>query len=212
MIRPKKTLKKSLKLIKKKWKSKEANYEYINDQLRSIRADLFVQKIKGKFVVKVYESHARIALENHDIIQFKQCQTQLDLLYKTTGKKGHREEFLAYRLICNILENKKMDTIKMIKELNLKDKANPYVKHALKLRAAYNDDNYAKCFRLYKNAPNKGPYLMEIFIESMRSYALRTICKSYGDYVPVRHVANLLCFRHSDKCRDFLRKSGICLW
>ncbi len=185
-IRPKKSLKRTLKLIKKKWKAKEANYEYVNDQLRSIRADLYIQKAKGKFVVKVYESHARIALENHDIIQFKQCQTQLEMIYRTTGNRGHREEFLAYRLMFLILENLKIEAIKLIKEFNLKDKANPYVKHALKLRAAYNDDNYSRCFKLYKNAPNKGSYLIEIYIDKIRDYALKAICKSYGDYVPCK--------------------------
>lgn len=208
VIRPKRVLKKSLKLIKKKWKSNEANYEYINDQFRSIRADIAVQKIKGKFVVRVFESHARVALESHDSMQFKQCQLQLESHYRTTGKKGHREEFLAYKLLCFVLEDMKLDTIKMIKELNLKDKANPYIKHALKFRIAYDDDNYAKCFKLYKNAPNKGLYLIEIFIEKIRLHAIKAIAKAYGDYVPVRHVSNLLYFRHSDKCREFIRKVG----
>jgi len=36
-VRPESILKKSLKMLKKKWKNKEADYNQINEQFRSIR-------------------------------------------------------------------------------------------------------------------------------------------------------------------------------
>lgn len=36
-VRPESILKKSLKMLKKKWKNKEADYNYTNEQFRSIR-------------------------------------------------------------------------------------------------------------------------------------------------------------------------------
>jgi len=36
-IRPESVLKKSLKMLKKRWKSNNADYNYINEQFRSIR-------------------------------------------------------------------------------------------------------------------------------------------------------------------------------
>lgn len=42
VVRPEEVLKKTLKLMKKKWKSKEVDYTYIDEQFRSMRQDLVV--------------------------------------------------------------------------------------------------------------------------------------------------------------------------
>ena len=80
-MRPEPVLKKTLALLKEKWRSKNATYRYIEEQFRSMRQDMTVQHIKNDFCVKVYETHARIALECADMDQFNQCQTQLRDLY-----------------------------------------------------------------------------------------------------------------------------------
>ena len=61
-VRPLPILQKALVFLVEKWK-KEGNYTYICDQLKSLRQDLTVQRIKNEFTVKVYETHARIAIE-----------------------------------------------------------------------------------------------------------------------------------------------------
>lgn len=45
-VRPESVLKQSLKMLKSKWKNKEVEYRYMEEQFKSIRQDLVVQGIK----------------------------------------------------------------------------------------------------------------------------------------------------------------------
>lgn len=96
-VRPLPILQQTLELLKKKWRA-ESNYAYVCDQFKSMRQDLTVQRIKNDFTVKVYEIHARIALEKGDLGEYNQCQSQLRTLY-AYGLSGCQMEFLAYRIL-----------------------------------------------------------------------------------------------------------------
>lgn len=45
-VRPESVLNQSLKMLKNKWKNKEVEYRYMEEQFKSIRQDLVVQGIK----------------------------------------------------------------------------------------------------------------------------------------------------------------------
>ena len=75
-IRPQPILKKALKHFLEQYK-KGKSYDYIIEQLRSIRQDLTVQNIKNSLTVQVYEENLKLSLFEGDTAQFKHCQTTL---------------------------------------------------------------------------------------------------------------------------------------
>lgn len=175
-VRPLPVLRKTLDLLKSKWKG-EKNYGYICDQFKSLRQDLTVQHIKNDFTVNVYEIHARIALERGDMGEYNQCQTQLRSLYKQK-LGGHPAEFLAYRILYFIYTCNYTDMNHVLSELTVADRQQPAVRHALETRSALALGNQHRFFQLYNETPNMGSYLMDMFLFRERMAALASICRA----------------------------------
>lgn len=175
-VRPQPVLEKTLELLRKKWKT-DHNYSYICDQFKSMRQDLTVQHIKNAFTVNVYETHAHIALQNGDLGEYNQCQTQLRALYKLRVG-GRPAEFLAYRILYFIYTGNRTDMNDALAHITPADRQVPAVRHALDVRSALALGNYHRFFRLYLDAPNMGPYLMDKFIARERLAALANISRS----------------------------------
>lgn len=81
-VRPQPILVKAMAHIKTCF-IRDEDFDYANEQLKSVRQDITVQRLRNKFVLQVYETHARILLEHGDLDEFNQCQTMIRNL--TTG-------------------------------------------------------------------------------------------------------------------------------
>ncbi|VAH65711.1 unnamed protein product [Triticum turgidum subsp. durum] len=155
-VRPEDVLEKALHMVE----TSEKNYLYKCDQLKSIRQDLTVQRIQNELTVKVYETHARLALQAGDLSEYNQCQSQLTRLYGE-GIAGCHLEFSAYNLLCVMLHsNNKRDLLSSMASLSKEARLDETVKHALAVHSAVSSGNYVMFFKLYKKAPGLNSCLM----------------------------------------------------
>ncbi|RHY42512.1 hypothetical protein DYB38_012394, partial [Aphanomyces astaci] len=175
-----------------------------------------VQHIKNEFTVLVYETHARIALEEGDMNEFNQCQTQLAQLYEHGVDSPHRPEFLAYRILYSIyvcLQAKadNAGNVGMYRALSLvrpADRQDATVQHALAVREAVFANNYPSFFKLYDAPPKMTGYLMDAYANHMRLQALKIMCKAYQPSVPVSFIKAQLRL-DGKPGKGFLNECGI---
>eukprot|EP01121_Diplochlamys_sp_Union-15-3_P012501 TRINITY_DN3750_c0_g1_i1.p1 TRINITY_DN3750_c0_g1~~TRINITY_DN3750_c0_g1_i1.p1 ORF type:complete len:578 (-),score=86.80 TRINITY_DN3750_c0_g1_i1:45-1778(-) len=205
-IRPEPILKQSLDLIKSTWDVKDWNW--CCEQLKSIRQDLTVQGIRNHFTVEVYETHARFCLENGDIAEYNQCQTQLKELYKIPGVSGKLTEFTAYRILYSLCDSFQMASILL--ELTDEMMKSEPIYHALQMREAFVINNYHRFFKLYSSTPNMGQYLLDLtIIASFRLKALKIITISSRPSVDVAFVSQELGFEDVKEFVEFAEKRGV---
>ena len=151
-------------MLKNKWANNLAPYRYIEEQFKSLRQDMTVQRIHSDFVVDVYETHARIAVEASDIDQFNQCQTALVPLYDS-GLRGCAVEFKAYRILYAVYTSMQYDDMNLLADITADEYADPLISYALQMRNAYVNDNYLVFYKLYASAPAMMPHITDCFMD-----------------------------------------------
>ena len=101
------------------------------------------------------------------------------------------------------------ETMTMLKTLTLDDKKTEPVQHALKIRDSLAQGNYARFFKLYRNAPNMGSSLIDVFIDKLRLIALQKLAVGYlATNIDLGFLANLLAFDDQAQCEKFLLEQG----
>lgn len=201
-VRPLYILKQSFEFIKNKV-LEGAEWVYISNQMKSIRQDLVIQGIKSQFTVDVYETHARLCLENGDIDEYNRCQGKLKELYNDEIP-GNIFEFLAYRILYTVYTGNVIEMNSVLIELNEKAQEREEIKHALKVRESVALNNWHQFFLLYKECPNMGRYIMKRMFRKIRISALKMIYISFRPTIPVSWISNELGFDSLDECIKFL--------
>lgn len=222
-VRPQKVLEKSLEYVLNKYLKEGAPYSYLNNQFKSIRQDLTVQHIKNELTLKVYESHARIAIENNDLGEFNQCQSQLKYLYyihkqKQAGIDNEKFnendlEFTFYRILYMLMMGNYPEIFKIRYEIYFKkDFENYGKKNELKIfnciEKSFDLQNfqvlgdYHNFFKIYKEFRsidlNLGFHLIKNFlINKERIKALNIISKTYRK-ISISFLIDELAFRTSE--------------
>ncbi|ODV81021.1 uncharacterized protein CANTADRAFT_188252 [Suhomyces tanzawaensis NRRL Y-17324] len=229
LVRPQEVLIKSVSFILKKYRESNS-YTYVINQFKSIRQDLTVQHIKNDFTIYVYELNAKVSLENNDLGEFNQCQSQLKYLYYLKRKNEPslqlkffrcELEFLVYRTIYMIITNNHSEIYKIKLKVEqsyksfLKDPSEKdwfqFLLNLFKLNQDLLLENYYSFFKLFEQFSKLlehklGYQLIKNFIVTKtRVKALWSTSKAY------RKISNLviierLAFENDLEFKEFLDK------
>lgn len=163
-----------------------------------------IQNIQNSFAIKVYECHARIALEKLDTTEYNQCQTRLIDLYKNNVDLGNPLEFLCYRILYYIYINNTSDAMKLIAKLSKLEKGSSDVQFGIKVFNSWSTGNYYQFFKLYLEAPKMSGYLMDTFVQRERNSAMRRLVRAYKPSITVAKVSKLLGYPDDDTAIVYL--------
>ena len=207
LVRPLLVLRRHVENLNEEWSGKRVHdYEWFCSQFKAVRQDLTVQRISNGFAVEVYESHARIALEEGDLNEYNQCQTQLKDLYGENqldkNAVAHQNEFMAFRLIYYVFLTRiqtyaegSLDLSRAMLSLSCDQRKDASIAHALRVRRAVAEFDYHGFFRLRKSCPTPGAlHLMNALVPNVRQFALHRICKAYRPSLDVAFVLSELGF------------------
>lgn len=210
-VRPLAVLKAAFEHVLHRWDT-ERDYLYLCEQMQSIRQDLLVQQIYDAFSVLVYETHARIALQNGDIAEFTKCLSKLRPLYEdyALGSVNSVSEFLAYRLLLHLKTQSNLDLSLDIQRLTAKEKAVPAVSHALQLCQSWASKNHFQFFKLYKEAPNLGRFLIDTFLPQTRAQFLQAMAAAYKE-LEITFVQDIMVFPSEEITISFVQDHGFTL-
>lgn len=83
----------------------------------------------------------------------------------------------------------------MLKQLTQEEKQEGPLEHAMKVRHAFQQGNYGRFFKLYRDAPNQGKCLIDVFIDKIRVMSLRNLALGFvATGIDVGHITITLAF------------------
>ncbi|CAI4053789.1 Thp3p SKDI_16G3090 [Saccharomyces kudriavzevii IFO 1802] len=213
LIRPPNILQKTYCLLMEKYQSKVATYTYLCDQFKSMRQDLRVQMIENSFTIKVYQTHARIALENGDLGEFNQCQNRIMALFEnpTIPKKSY-SEFVCYSILYSML-TEDYPSISQLKLKLIDDGASQilgdeHVKLIFELSNMKLIGNYHYFMKNYLKLHKFEKCLINSFLSLQKLKFLTIVCKSYNQ-INLDFIKSEFNFTSIDETINFLSEQNL---
>ncbi|CAK80105.1 unnamed protein product (macronuclear) [Paramecium tetraurelia] len=204
-IRPLNILQEALKLFKKQYKSGEIDYQYFNDQLRSIRQDINVQNIENEFTIKTYEANALASIDSLDLYTFEQCQMKLLELYLMPIKAKRKSEFLCYIILYHALKDNKDQLINIFNTQSI-DTENDLIYFALNMCSYLSTKNYYKVFRCFYYASNKMSKMIQPFLPQLRKRFIKEQKKGLIGEGSTQYLADIAWDGDLEACMQFISK------
>ena len=202
----------------------KSTYHYQCDQLKALRQDVQVQGLRNDTATRIYEFHARLAIEHGDMGEFNRCQTQLQELYDEGVASPARSEFAGYRILYAALHAAALQQgYSALRDLKMSIAAglgaDVGVAWCLRWCEALRAGNYHVMFRSLADdaAPHKCAALIAPHLDAIRYDALRAICACYRPTIAVDFVAHELGFVEEndgdvdagmEECLEFMDRCG----
>ena len=206
-VRPPRVLRLALAHVKRRWREAPDYAGWACEQLKSLRQDLTVQRVRDSLAVEVYETHARVALEVGDAAEYGQCASVLRVLHPANPGAGCPPEFAAYRLLSAARTGREAFADEL-RGLSPSELAHPCVQHARAVAAAARTANGCSFFRLYRSAPRMSPYLMDALAQGVRAAALAAALAAYRPGAPLEHLAAQLGFADAAQMEGWAQGQG----
>ncbi|AET41011.1 Thp3p Ecym_7163 [Eremothecium cymbalariae DBVPG len=205
-VRPLHILERAFQFIMEK-RQKQASYAYLCDQFKSIRQDLKVQLIENDFTLKVYQTHAKLALENGDLGEYNQCQGSISELFEQKHiENKHFAEFMSYRILYHLLteDHASINEIRLKLLVEYNDLCNdPMIELSLNMAQAQSQGDYHSFMKLYGKTEGPMKSLINEFIKRERLKALKTMCCAYNQ-LRLSFLVSELSLKDEDETFQFL--------
>lgn len=154
-VRPLPILIKALDHVKRKYQQND-DFDWCNDQLKSIRQDITVQKShipsNHTLLLDVYQTHARILLEHGQLSEFNQCLSNVLQIYDALQNDNDRNKFKQNSIVdANGIRSKSTTTTCSVKKAEGEFRAYSILYSLVQSKTTFLDLNIALRRRLQQH-------------------------------------------------------------
>ena len=204
-------------------------YDFLWNRTRAIRKDITQQDLNGLPSVYLMERCARFhiyaghrffgqdpqffpRINDENLVK---CIQSLKDFYYDLSLKGvecpNEAEFRSYDILLNLGNS---DVLRGISRLRKSVRESEAIKFAVKVHAAYSNNNYVRFFNLLREATFLAACVMHRYFGQMRFHAFRLLRRAFTvsnqqEQFAVNYVFDQLCFDEEAEFEEFCGRVGV---